>query len=1271
MKLKSLLLVGGLLVASSSAFAELVVEKRAYPLWPDVPQAVLAPSFDNVTTYGIYNREGQGFLAGGNNYTTRASILDKSEGSSVTCNYDATHGYGWKVNVEDAEAGLYSFSAWDARTPEYRTIFTDGPAAIWVDNNSGPNNKTWKFTAGAEGKYTISNTFHEGLVLGVKTGDEGRADTRTYFVAPGTEGYSTDWIFVANVVSYMNTNRAGNALVQHNNAIALYNKSNELWNLMVTCDEAGMTVPAKYQDAYANMETTVAEFNTLVTELKAEYAEYAISIASLDRPVDVTDIFGFNPNNGAGNWETVFTGKGTKGSNSWNTWSNEGNSDGTKMVTPFHETWVGKGDAPLSDLRHQLKPVRTLPGVYRVTARARCYSEVEGVTELTGAYLFANDFRTAFIDNTKGDKTQICQNEQEGLFLYNNMLGYYAPNANGFAIVPADGNEDEKGSLTFGFYTLNANFNWVAHKDYKVEYLGNGDDALMYVHDNSELTLQKMDEKTLATKSLVAAYNTAFDNYVGATTGQAVSENYGALSPLGKEIEENKAAWEALIAAVNKANTEVVNNDDLQGEAKTELGDEMLNFEDMLNFEGDGYQLSTQEVKDTTAYLLERIDYCATHCLTPGADVTFLLKNPKFDEGTAGWQGGVTVNASCGEKYGSGNANVYQDVNIELAGVYEISCQGFYRQYRMDNANKEAWNNFFNQDGTVKYDAQTGERVAPVLGWLYLNDNKTPLKSVFEEQIPVNTVMSGGDKDPLNDGEGMYWYPNTMTQAAECFAFTQEGADAPLYTVTSKAMLAQGDKMRIGVQATLGVNGNNNDWVIFDNFKLKYLGFPSDEIIKLLDDNMAALQPYLSQVFDSKLKIEAQALYDAGTEAKASGITDEMFRVASTIPGMITKIQASQAVFADLKTESDALNGALEDAEGAVSDELFGEVDAYAGDVEKIIKGTTAATDSIAKVNTLQCVKYMGMLEIDDTQVASDDKPIKYTSRILSASFERNGKNSILGWEFNKTDSLGNAITPGGITSGQKAALAAEYYEKTYDMYQEIDRLPAGTYGVSVKAFFRHVNPDKDWAQVVGDTASVVEMYVTIKGSNDSILCPIRHLTADATQEKVISTTDATEGTWQPFLNEFGDATAWHYPNNMLGAVDYFNYSENEASYYDNIINVNVAEDDVLVIGVKQDTCVTADWFIMDNWQLIWYGSESSKTLGAQTSSTANPLPKYIDPTVKKGDVNGDGVVDGADIQEVINTILSGEYVEKADVNKDKVVDGADIQEVINVILGN
>jgi hypothetical protein len=52
-----------------------------------------------------------------------------------------------------------------------------------------------------------------------------------------------------------------------------------------------------------------------------------------------------------------------------------------------------------------------------------------------------------------------------------------------------------------------------------------------------------------------------------------------------------------------------------------------------------------------------------------------------------------------------------------------------------------------------------------------------------------------------------------------------------------------------------------------------------------------------------------------------------------------------------------------------------------------------------------------------------------------------------------------------------------------------------------------------------------------------------------------------------------------------------------------------------------------------------------------------------------RGDVNGDGVVNGTDIQVVINLIVAGEFDEKADVNEDGTVNGTDIQEVINIIV--
>ena len=56
-------------------------------------------------------------------------------------------------------------------------------------------------------------------------------------------------------------------------------------------------------------------------------------------------------------------------------------------------------------------------------------------------------------------------------------------------------------------------------------------------------------------------------------------------------------------------------------------------------------------------------------------------------------------------------------------------------------------------------------------------------------------------------------------------------------------------------------------------------------------------------------------------------------------------------------------------------------------------------------------------------------------------------------------------------------------------------------------------------------------------------------------------------------------------------------------------------------------------------------------------------------PEALIGDTNGDGVVNGTDIQEIINLIVEGKYDESADINKDGVVNGTDIQEIINIIV--
>ena len=63
------------------------------------------------------------------------------------------------------------------------------------------------------------------------------------------------------------------------------------------------------------------------------------------------------------------------------------------------------------------------------------------------------------------------------------------------------------------------------------------------------------------------------------------------------------------------------------------------------------------------------------------------------------------------------------------------------------------------------------------------------------------------------------------------------------------------------------------------------------------------------------------------------------------------------------------------------------------------------------------------------------------------------------------------------------------------------------------------------------------------------------------------------------------------------------------------------------------------------------------------------------EPTGLKGDVNGDGSVNGSDINILINIVLGNDsaanYGGRADVNEDGAVNGSDINVVINIILSN
>ncbi len=67
----------------------------------------------------------------------------------------------------------------------------------------------------------------------------------------------------------------------------------------------------------------------------------------------------------------------------------------------------------------------------------------------------------------------------------------------------------------------------------------------------------------------------------------------------------------------------------------------------------------------------------------------------------------------------------------------------------------------------------------------------------------------------------------------------------------------------------------------------------------------------------------------------------------------------------------------------------------------------------------------------------------------------------------------------------------------------------------------------------------------------------------------------------------------------------------------------------------------------------------------------STPLSLELTHRFLEGDANGDGEVNIADINTVINVILGTSFSDKCDINHDGEVNIADINVIINIILSN
>lgn len=144
-----------------------------------------------------------------------------------------------------------------------------------------------------------------------------------------------------------------------------------------------------------------------------------------------------------------------------------------------------------------------------------------------------------------------------------------------------------------------------------------------------------------------------------------------------------------------------------------------------------------------------------------------------------------------------------------------------------------------------------------------------------------------------------------------------------------------------------------------------------------------------------------------------------------------------------------------------------------------------------------------------------------------------------------------------------------EFFERSFDMYQTLINMPAGTYELTAQAFQR----PGDYTTAYNDYSAGrnnVNTALYINGYQNNV----RHITAEATTTSLHS---GDIGVGSPTV---------YFPNNMEAAAAHF-----AAGKYQNDVEGTLSSTGNLTVGIKSAQNGGAYWSIFDNFNLYYHGS--------------------------------------------------------------------------------
>ena len=1143
MKFSRLLVLSALCLTGISAWAADLIERVApeapetQPIFGDAGIDVGAidrtpVKFEVGKMYVLYNVTADKFYYQGCNWATQAAVDD----TPLAVRFTLPDG----KSLADAQLLFNDYNIYvnNGTITGWKLSFFDSKDAIYTDRASQPNyfwqvvekgNNTYRLQA-SEANPDHKPSTNEGFVgfddanASAEWDAHGRTVSATAmpispFLTEG-DGHHIDWQFF-NVPSELNVWN------EYFEAQDIYNKAEELKALINRADAMGIDVNAAAA-VYNNEASTLEQLQAAIDALYSAMAS-GIQGGTPDNPTDATGMIA-NPdfdnasNAGWSGTKPNMVGSGSHGpanvaevyKNTFDTYQELAGLPagvyGLTASTTFRGSWddfVNK-NASAAVLYGKSGDVEQKSPFVNMWA-ALSTNNYSGVTEFGPT--------ASSVSTADGDVTFYAPDDPS----YARLMfedGYYQ---NTVFFEVKDG-AARIGVKNEALHTDGCD-NWSIFDTFRLKYYGN--EAGSY-QKWVELSAPTFSEKATISAPYLEAYQSMISGQsaADAASAQAAVEAIKASQEL-QAIYDNQRAWALFNATLANARKTMVE----QADFADDLTDYVQGtIDDMV----ESMDATTEELNAAVAELkrlIEKTIEDAKNDVQPGQDVTnSYLTNANFNNGGTGWttgKGNITYRAGIAEAYDT-NFDVYQDIKGPKVGVYQLNLKGFFRMERDDTA-------------FTMYQQEDQKTDAGVYVGTTLSQNKTFLKCVFEEPVAAGTELAsvGGMWECTADGN---FYPNTMESAAPCF-------EAGMYENVAYGLVAnEGETMRVGVSGD--VTGAN--WICWDDFRLTYMGMDATVIQPILME--AAMNLDLNAPMGKDVYEEASAAKNA---AFAGGDGQAMFNALKAIFAVRDKVAASQARFANLNTLSENELAVAISASPANQAAYSEALDLYTAISDGAGSNPTIYTDAQVDDLLAQMKTILQRLPIPENVSGSDAAPADVSGAILTNSFSSPSQtNSVQWWEGTTGYNFGN-------DADQKAALMLEFYEKDFDMYQDVAGLPAGTYELKVSAFKRG-NADHDKAT----PAECEGAWLYAKAG------------------------DATASTLLPTIYAGSSDMDADIPNSMVTAQEFF-LREGGAPYTVSVI-IKKGEG-TLRVGITQPAHEAGDWVIFDDFRLYYYGTESAK----------------------------------------------------------------------------